>query len=67
MQELVALFTNENDIVLDPFVGSGSTGVACMKMGRQFIGIERDPKYFELAVRRLRECHSQPDMFLDVA
>jgi len=41
--------------VLDPFMGSGTTGVACIRLGRRFIGIEREPKYFEIAKRRIRD------------
>jgi len=51
--------------ILDPFMGSGTTGVACVKMGRKFIGIEREPEYFEIACRRIREAYSQPDMFIE--
>jgi DNA modification methylase len=43
--------------ILDPFMGSGTTGVAALQMGRQFIGIEREPTYFEIACRRLREAN----------
>lgn len=52
-------------IVLDPFMGSGTTGVACVKMGRKFIGIEIDPDYFEIACKRIREAYAQPDMFIE--
>ena len=45
--------TNENETVLDPFMGSGSTGVACVNTGRNFIGMELDPKYFEIAKERI--------------
>ena len=51
--------------ILDPFMGSGTTGVACVKMGRKFIGIEREPEYFEIACKRIREAYSQPDMFIE--
>lgn len=54
MIELVDLFTQPDDLVLDPFAGSGSTGVACLQRGRRFVGIDRDPKYFAIAVDRLR-------------
>ncbi len=54
MLELVELFTDAGETVLDPFAGSGTTGVACLRLGREFIGIERDPKYFALACERLR-------------
>ena len=53
--------------ILDPYMGSGTTGVACVKLGRKFIGIEIDPGYFETACRRIREAYSQPDMFLEQA
>jgi len=51
--------------ILDPFMGSGTTGVACVKMGRKFIGIEREPEYFEIACKRIREAYAQPDMFIE--
>ncbi len=51
-------------LIADPFMGSGTTGVACAKMGRKFIGIEREPKYFEIACRRIEEAYRQPDMFV---
>ena len=46
--------------VLDPFMGSGTTGVACVKTGRRFIGIEIDPGYFDIAVKRISEAQMQP-------
>lgn len=45
--------TNVGDIILDPFMGSGSTGVACIRQNRKFIGIEKDPQIFETAVKRI--------------
>ena len=53
MLELVELFTDPDDIVLDPFCGSGTTGVACLRLGRRFIGIEKDAKYAQVARERL--------------
>lgn len=53
MEYLVKTYTNESDIVLDNCMGSGTTGVACKKTGRHFIGIEKDEKYFEMAVSRV--------------
>jgi DNA modification methylase len=50
--------------ILDPFMGSGTTGVACVKEGRKFIGIELDPDYFDIAVKRIRDAYAQPDMFV---
>jgi DNA modification methylase len=51
--------------ILDPFMGSGTTGVAAIQMGRKFIGIEREPKYFEIACRRIEQASRQVDMFVD--
>jgi site-specific DNA-methyltransferase (adenine-specific) len=50
--------------ILDPFMGSGTTGVAAVRMGRKFIGIEREPAYFDDACRRIWEAQRQTDMFL---
>lgn len=52
-------------IILDPFMGSGTTGVAAVQMGRKFIGIEREPKYFDIAVRRIEQAQRQGDMFIE--
>lgn len=49
--------------VLDPFMGSGTTGVACMNLGRQFIGIEIEPKYFDIAYERIENAQRQVRMF----
>jgi DNA modification methylase len=46
-------------VILDPFMGSGTTGIACLKTGRKFIGIERDPEYFRIACERIRKEYSQ--------
>lgn len=46
-------------VILDPFMGSGTTGVACMNLGRSFIGIEREPKYFDIACRRIEDAQRQ--------
>ena len=51
--------------ILDPFMGSGSTGVACVKQGRKFLGIEIDETYFEIACRRIRDAYRQPDLFIE--
>ena len=53
------------ETILDPFMGSGTTGVACVKLGRKFIGIEIDPGYFDIACKRIREAYAQPDMFVE--
>lgn len=52
---LVTNSSNIGDVVLDPFIGSGSCGVACLETGRKFIGIEIDKKYFDVAVERIQE------------
>jgi site-specific DNA-methyltransferase (adenine-specific) len=51
--------------ILDPFMGSGTTGVACVKLGRKFIGIEIEPKYFDIACKRISDAYKQPDMFVE--
>lgn len=51
--------------ILDPFMGSGTTLVACAKLGRNGIGIELDPEYFEIACERIRKAYEQPDMFVE--
>jgi len=51
------------DIILDPFMGSGTTGVAAVQMGRKFIGIECEPKYFEIACKRIEDAQRVSDMF----
>jgi DNA modification methylase len=50
--------------ILDPFMGSGTTGVAAIQMGKKFIGIERERKYFDIACRRIEDAYKQPDMFV---
>lgn len=54
VKSLVDDFTNYGEIVLDPFMGSGTTGVACVRTGRRFIGIELEPRYFDIAVKRIK-------------
>ena len=53
MQDIVKIHTNENDVIADPFMGSGTTGIACLNLHRKFIGIELDRNYFNLSVERL--------------
>jgi len=55
MEYLILTYTNENEIVLDNTMGSGTTGLACLKTNRQFIGIEKEKQYYDVAVRRLSE------------
>jgi len=62
MRWIIANYTNENDTVLDCFMGSGTTGVACVQTGRNFIGIEIDEGYFKIAERRIAEAQLQGRM-----
>ncbi len=64
MKELLADFTNSGDLICDPFMGSGTTGVACAEMGRKFIGIEKDARYFDIACERISDAYKQPDLFV---
>ena len=59
LMEWCLSFVPEAKTILDPFMGSGTTGVACMNMGCQFIGIEREPKYFDIACRRIEDAQRQ--------
>jgi site-specific DNA-methyltransferase (adenine-specific)/modification methylase len=54
-----------SDTILDPFMGSGTTGVAAMEMGKQFIGIERERQYFDIACERIELAQKQQDMFIE--
>lgn len=58
MEYLIRTYTNEGETVLDFTMGSGTTGVACMNTGRNFIGIERDEKYFQIARERIEKAKS---------
>jgi site-specific DNA-methyltransferase (adenine-specific) len=60
MGQLVEVVSPVGGIILDPFMGSGSTGVASIRSGRKFVGIEHDPDHFETACRRIREAHGDP-------
>lgn len=60
IQKLIMIHTNPGDTVLDPFMGSGTTGVACVQTGRNFIGIEIDPAYYAIAEKRIAEAQMQP-------
>ena len=54
-EDLIKTFSNENDLVVDLTMGSGSTGVAAKNLNRSFIGIEQDPKYFKIAEERINK------------
>lgn len=57
MKRLIALCTSEGDTVLDPFCGSGSTGVACVSLGRNFLGIDLDQSFLKLATKRIESTY----------
>ncbi|SFI83634.1 DNA-methyltransferase [Albimonas pacifica] len=61
----VRVLTDPGDTVLDFFMGSGTTLVACAKLGRRGIGIEIDPGYFDIACKRIEDAYKQPDMFVE--
>jgi DNA modification methylase len=63
MSALVKVQSARGDVVLDPFMGSGSTGVAAVKLGRKFIGIEANPQFFDTACRRIEEAAKTADLF----
>lgn len=65
MKALVNDYSRPGDLVLDPFMGSGTTGEACMALGRRFIGIERDSDAYQMACERLERFHAQGDLFTD--
>ena len=65
MAYLCRLVTPPGGVVLDPFMGSGSTGKAAMREGFRFIGIEREPKYFDIACRRIEDAYRQPRLIMD--
>ena len=64
MDPLIRASSASGALVLDPFMGSGTTGVACVKAGRKFIGIEIDPGYFDLSCRRVIATLKEPDFFV---
>lgn len=65
---VIRLYTDNDDVVLDPFMGSGTTAVACIRHNRKFIGIEKEAKYVELAQQNIREELNQPqlDVFMEM-
>lgn len=63
MTDALQCATNQGESVLDCFMGSGSTGVACATMGRKFFGIEREPKYFDIACLRIEQAYAQARLF----
>ena len=66
-EHIIGNWCRPSGVVLDPFMGSGTTLVACAKLGRSGIGIEIDPDYFEIACRRVEEAYRQPDLLIHYA
>ena len=64
MQWCIGHLPKPNKTILDPFMGSGTTGVAAVQMGRKFIGIEKEPKYFDIACKRIEDAQRQGDLFI---
>jgi DNA modification methylase len=60
-------FLPDAETILDPFLGSGTTGIACVNLGRKFFGIEIEPRYFDIACRRIEEAYRQPRLFAEPA
>ena len=65
LEFLIKTYTNEGDLVLDNTMGSGSTGVACMNLGRKFIGIEKEENYFKIAEERIKEASNNLNKFME--
>jgi len=63
MAEYIANSSQRGEVVLDPFMGSGTTGVAAVQLGRRFVGIEIDPTFFDIACRRIQEAYDRPDLY----
>jgi len=55
LKEILKMFTKENDLILDPFIGSGSTAVACLQLNRRFIGFEIEEKYCKISIERIKK------------
>ncbi len=65
MAEIILDFTKPDQLICDPFLGSGTTGIAAVRHGRRFVGIEQNPKWFDLSCRRIEAALRQGDMFID--
>jgi len=66
IDKLIQLGSLEGETILDPFMGSGTTGVACHNLKRKFIGIEKEPKYFDIACKRIEDVQRQERLFYEV-
>ena len=63
MSWILDKYTKNTDLIFDPFMGSGSTGIACAKGGRKFIGIEKEKQYFDIACERIESAYRRPGLF----
>lgn len=66
-ERVIERVAGDGSTILDPFMGSGTTGVAALKLGRKFIGIEIEPRYFDIACKRIAEAWKQPRLFAEPA
>lgn len=66
MKWIIDRYTKPGETILDPYMGSGTTGVACVQLGRNFIGCEISPEYFAIAEKRIKQAESQPSLFKPV-
>jgi DNA modification methylase len=62
-EKFILNHSRDRDTILDPFMGSGTTGVACVRTGRKFIGVEISEEYFEIAVKRITDAYNQTALF----
>jgi len=67
MRQSILWAASDAETILDPFMGSGTTGIAAVQMGRKFIGIEIDTQYFDIACKRIEDAQRQGDMFIEAA
>lgn len=65
IKKLLAHWSRSGHTVMDPFLGSGTTGIAAVESGRRFIGVEIEPKYFDIACKRIEEATRQLDLFVE--
>lgn len=65
MRWIIGRSSLPGDTILDPFMGSGTTGVAAINMGRKFIGVEIEPRFFDIAARRIDDALARPDLFIE--
>ena len=66
LQRILLIGSKEGDTAVDPFMGSGTTGVAAKQLDRNFVGIEIDPNYFEMAVQRIEKTRKEPSLFVEI-